>query len=125
VSQQIITAVFKAQDQFIAGLVNADPAILDAILVDTYVDTNEDGYCSDEAGVIDVLASGHLKLTSIEMSDTNVYLYGDAAVMTGIAAQTGAFQSQALTPKIRFTDTFVLQAGRWRVAASQRTTAPG
>ncbi len=122
--QQVVAAVLDAQDEFVAGLVNADAAALDAILVDTYVDTEEGGHRSDKAGVIAVLTSGDLKLTSITLLDHDVQVYGDAAVMTGTAAQTGAFQGRALTPKILFTDTFVLQGGKWRVAASQRTVAP-
>jgi hypothetical protein len=55
----------------------------------------------------------------------HVFQYGDFAVVTGTANQTGAFQGHPLTPKIVFTDSFVLQSGKWRVVASQRATAHG
>jgi hypothetical protein len=50
-----------------------------------------------------------------------VRTFGDIAVVTGVASQTGAYRGQALIPKIAFTDTFVLQDGKWRALASHRS----
>lgn len=50
-----------------------------------------------------------------------IYAYGDAAVVTGTAAQTGTFMGQALAPRVIFTDTFVSRGGMWRAVASHRS----
>src|SRR5262249_50213580 len=96
-------------------------ATLDSIFAETYVDTDEHGSRSDKQGVLAVLKSGQLKVESIKLSDMKVYDYGDAAVVTGRAAQVGTFEGTALAASIIFTDTFVRQNGKWRAVASQRT----
>ena len=95
----------------------ADTPALDTILVDTYVDTDEGGNRYDKAGVLAMLKSGDLELASIKLLDTQVHRYGDSAVLTGAAAQTGAFQGQPVAPKILFTAMLVF--GRWEVASGR------
>jgi hypothetical protein len=105
-------------------LVQADTAKLEAILVDTYVDTDEGGHQSDKSGTLAVLKSGDLKFKTIKLSNMKVYTYGDAGIVSGMATQDGTFKGGPVEPKIVFTDTFVLQNGIWKAAASHRTIAP-
>jgi hypothetical protein len=69
-----------------------------------------------------LLKSGALKLHKIQLSDMKRYVYGDASVVTGAAAQDGDFRGQPLADKIVFTDTFVRDGNSWKAVASQRTT---
>jgi hypothetical protein len=78
----------------------SDAATLDSIFADTYVDTDEHSHRTDKQGVLSVLKSGELKLESIKLSDMQVYVYGDAAVVTGSSSQAGNFKGQSLAPKI-------------------------
>jgi hypothetical protein len=119
------SALFDLENRWVAALVKGDIATLDSILVDSYVDTDEEAHRTDEHGVPAAFTSKDLEMKSIKLSDMHVFQYGDFAVVTGTAEQVGAFQGHALTPKIVFTDSFVLQNGKWRVVASQRTTAHG
>jgi hypothetical protein len=52
-----------------------------------------------------------------------VHVYGDAAVVTGSAAQAGNFKGQALAPKVIFTDTLIKRDGKWIAVASHRSAA--
>jgi ketosteroid isomerase-like protein len=122
-SGDVAKVLMVLENSWVNALVNADTAKLDAILVDTYADT-EDGHQSDKQGTLTVLKSGDLKFKSIKLSNMKVYAYGNAAVVTGMAAQDGTFKGQPMAPKLVFTDTFVLQDGTWKAAASHRTTAP-
>jgi hypothetical protein len=65
---------------------------LGAILVDSYLDTDESGCRFDKAAILGALKSGDLKLTSITLLETHVHRYGNSAVLTGVSEQTGAFQ---------------------------------
>jgi len=114
-------ALISLENKWVDALVKADTATLDSILADTYVDTDEHSHRSDKHGVLSVLKSGELKMESIKLSDMQVYVYGDAAVVTGSASQAGNFKGQPLTPAITFTDTFVRQNGKWKAAASHRS----
>jgi ketosteroid isomerase-like protein len=111
------------ENKWIEALEKSDAAALDAIFADTYVDTDEMSHRSDKQAVLAVAKSGDLKIESIKLSDMQVHVYGDAAVVTGSAAQAGNFKGHPLTAKIIFTDTFVKQNGKWRAVASHRSTA--
>jgi len=109
------------EEKWVAALAKSDTATLNSILSDSYVDTDEHGQRTDKQGVLSVLKSGDLKFESIKLSDMQVHHYGDAAVVTGAAAQAGNFRGQPLMPKIVFTDTFIRQNGKWRAVASHRS----
>lgn len=117
-------ALIDLENRWVAELVKADTAALDPIFAATYVDTDEGGSRTDKAGLLAVLKSGQLKMTSIKLSDMHVYLYDNFAVVTGAATQAGTFEGRPVAPKIVFTDSFFLQNGTWRAVASQRTTTP-
>jgi ketosteroid isomerase-like protein len=116
-------AFINLENKWVDALVKADTATLDSILADTYVDTDEHSHRSDKQGVLSILKSGELKIQSIKLSDMQVHVYGDAAVVTGSAAQAGNFQGQPLSAAITFTDTFIRQNGKWKAAASHRSAA--
>jgi hypothetical protein len=109
------------ENKWVAALVKFDATTLDSIFADTYVDTDEHSHRSDKQGVLAVLKSGDLKIASIRLSDMQVQLYGDAAVVIGSSAQVGNFKGQPLAPTIIFTDTFIRQNGKWRAVASHRS----
>jgi ketosteroid isomerase-like protein len=114
-------ALINLENKWVDALVKSDAATLDSILDDTYVDTDEQSHRSDKQGVLAVLKSGELKIASIKLSDMQVHVYGDAAVVTGSASQAGNFKGQPLTATIIFTDTFIRQNGKWRAVASHRS----
>ena len=115
-------ALIDLENSWVAALMKSDAMTLDSIFADTYVDTDEQSHRSDKQGVLSVLKSGELKMVSIKFSDMQVYVYGDAAVVTGSTAQVESFKGQPLTAMIIFTDTFVRQNMRWRAVASHRST---
>ena len=123
-TEDVAKKLTELENSWVAALVKADTVTLDAILVDTYVDTEEGGHRSDKAQTLAILKSGDLKMLSIKLSNMKVYAYGDAAVVLGMAAQDGTFKGKSIKGDIVFTDTFVLENGTWKAAASQRTTAP-
>jgi ketosteroid isomerase-like protein len=116
-------ALLDLENQWVDALTKSDTAKLDSIFVNGYVDTDEHNQRSDKQGVLALLKSGDLKIASIKLSDMRVYDYGDAAIVTGSAAQSGSFQGQPVTAKLIFTDTFIRQNGRWRAVASHRSAA--
>jgi hypothetical protein len=99
-------------------------ATLDAILEDTYVDTDESGCRSDKRAILAALTSGDLKLESITLLDNEVYRYGNSAVLIGASAQTGSFRGKPIAPKILFTATLILRNRKWTAVAANRTVVP-
>jgi len=123
--QSAESALLDLENRWVEALVKGDTVTLDAILIDSYVDTDEEGHRTNKRGVLAAFQSKDLKMTSIKLSGMKVYQYGGFAIVTGTAEQAGTFQGRPLTSTIVFTDSFVLQNGKWWVVASQRTTAHG
>jgi len=114
-------ALLDLESRWVGALMKSDAATLDSIFADTYVDTDEHSHRSDKQGVLSVLKSGELKIASITLSDMQVHVYGDAAVVTGSASQLGNFNGQPLAAAIIFTDTFIRRNGKWKAVASHRS----
>ena len=116
--------ILELQRRWVEALVKADTTTLDAILEDRYVDTDESGSRFDKRAILAALKSGDLKLDSVTLLETEVYRYGNSAVLTGASAQIGAFQSRPIAPKILFTATLILRNRKWTAVAAHRTAAP-
>jgi hypothetical protein len=116
-----VQPILEVQRRWVEALVEADTAALDAILVDSYIDTDESGFRSDKSGILAALKSGDLKLASITLLETDVHTYGDSAVLIGTSAQSGTFQGRPIAPKILFTAALVLRNRKWRAIAAHRT----
>jgi hypothetical protein len=113
-------ALVDVENKWVEALVKSDIATLDSI----FADTDEHSHRSRKEDVFSFLKSGDLKLDSIKLSDMQVHLYGDAAVVIGSSVQAGSFLGSPLATTIIFTDTFVWQNGKWRAVASHRSVAP-
>jgi ketosteroid isomerase-like protein len=60
---------------------------------------------------------------SLELSDMNIRVEGNTAIVTGINHVTGRDpQGKSFDRRARFTDTFIKRDGRWQVWATQGTT---
>jgi ketosteroid isomerase-like protein len=78
-----------------------------------------------KAEAVDALRTGKEVFESIELSDVNVRVDGDAAVVTGINRVRGRdAQGRPMDFRVRFTDAFVKRDGRWLVWAAQASRIP-
>jgi len=69
----------------------------------------------------DIASSKKATVTSANLSDLDVRVEGDSAIVTGINHVVGTDDKGAFDRKVRFTDTFVKRDGRWLVWATQGT----
>jgi ketosteroid isomerase-like protein len=116
--------VLMGLEQSWAGAMQkADVARVEAILADTYVDTDEMGRQTDKKGIVADLTSGNLKINSISLSSMQVHEHGSTATVTGRAIQDGSFNGQPLADSIVFTDTFQKENGAWKAVSSQSTSS--
>jgi len=123
-SEAATQALITVENNWVDALVKSDMTALDSIFADTYVDTDEHSHRGSKQDMFSFLKSGDLKLDSIKLSDMQVQIYGDAAVVVGSSTQAGSFLGGPVAEKIIFTDTFVKQNGKWRAVASHRSVAP-
>jgi len=109
------------EDRWAAALLKADANALAPILADTWVVTYVDGKVDNKAGELAALKAGTLKVSAYKNDDVRVFLYGDAAVVTGRASMKGVEHGKAIDLVMRWTDVFVRQNGQWRAVATQGT----
>jgi ketosteroid isomerase-like protein len=90
---------------------------VDGILADSYVWTDEEGGYHNKTATLATLKSPDYN-GSLRTANHQVFVYGDAAVVTGSAEQKGSIKGKPIASKIRFTDVFVKQNGTWKQVAS-------
>lgn len=80
------------------------------------------GLMSSKAQAIESMKSDKDVLESLDLSDMNVRVDGNTAVVTGINQVKGRDAAgKPFDRRVRFTDTFVKRDGRWMVWATQGT----
>jgi ketosteroid isomerase-like protein len=71
--------------------------------------------------LLNALKSGDIKLTSDDVSDMKVRVYGNTAVITGKAATKGTIGGKDASGQNTFTRVLVKKGGTWQTVALQQT----
>jgi ketosteroid isomerase-like protein len=83
------------------------------------------GDVMDRAGSINALKNDKTVFDDMGMSDLNIRIEGNTAIVTGIGWGKGKDgEGKPFDMKMRFTDTYVKRDGRWQAWASQATMIP-
>lgn len=106
------------------ALLRADTAALSRMVADEFVEISRLGTLRPKAANIRDIGNGDLHLTSIRYDSLLVRIYGDVAVLTGIADNTGTFHGVPFAGKIRYMRVFVRRDHRWQAIAMQQTPMP-
>jgi len=97
--------------------VRGDTATLERIYADDYSTVGTSGAVRNKAQAIADNKSGALKIESQSFDNVNVRVYGDAAVITGVATQKGQDKGRDISGQSRFTRVYVKRNGQWRIVA--------
>jgi len=106
------------------ALLHADTTALSRMIADEFVEISRLGQLRTRADNLRDIASGDLKLAAVAYDSQTVRTYGDVAVLTGIADNTGTFRGFPFRGKIRYTRIFVRRDGRWQAVLMQQTAMP-
>lgn len=116
-----VRAVELARGQ---ALLRADTVALSRMLADEFVEISRLGTVRTRAANLRDVASGTLRFLSVRYDSLTVRIYGDVAVLQGIADNTGTFRGFPFQGKLRYTRIFVRRDGRWQAVAMQQTSMP-
>jgi ketosteroid isomerase-like protein len=105
------------------AIVKSDIAKLDKYTADDYVLINMNGRMTGKSEMIEGFKSGSSKLTSDDLSDLKVRVYGNTAVVTGKADIKGTLGGTDATGQILYTRVYVKKDGRWQSVSLQQTRA--
>lgn len=98
--------------------VNRDAAALDALVSSRFVNTEWDGEISDKQKFLADIRDPRFKPTIANIQDVKMNFFGDTAVVTGVYHTQGTYQGKSYDHVGRFTDTWVLDLGKWQCVAS-------
>lgn len=103
------------------AILHGDSAALDRMTSDDYTFVTLRGEMLTKAAIVQNFRSGAAKYQSREISDLNIRVYGNSAVVTGRAIQKGAENGKDYSGDYWFTRVYVNQGGRWTTVALQTT----
>ena len=111
-------AVLQAERDGCVAYLRGDADKIANFLTDDYTLTNSKGEISTAADDIEDARSGRVHYDVFENYDMKARVYGGhTAIVTGRTKVKGNAQGKPIDIIVQFTDTFVKQSGRWRLAA--------
>jgi len=115
-------------DKFNTAFAEGDLDFLDRHTTSDYRHTNNSNRAFDKTAWFEYLASrkedldnGILKLERYEMSEINVQIYQNSALITGLVHTKGNHYSEVFDRKLRVTHLWVFQEGIWKRAGFHDT----
>jgi len=98
--------------------VHRDASALDQLVSSRFVNTEWDGEVSDKQKFLADIKDPLFKPTLANIQEVKMNFFGDTAVVTGIYHTQGTYQGRPYDHLGRFTDTWVLDMGKWQCVAS-------
>jgi ketosteroid isomerase-like protein len=123
-SSSVADEIKKLEQQRNEAILKGDTATLDKLTSDDYANTTAQGKIEKKAEILDGFKSGKIKFDSRELSDLDVRVYGNTAVVTGQVNQKATNNGADISGQSRFTRVYVKQNGRWVSVANQATPIP-
>lgn len=103
------------------ALLHADTVALSRMIAPEFIEISRLGQIRTREDNIREIAAGVLKLQTINYDSLTVRMYGNVALLFGIADNTGTFRGFPFAGKIRYTRVFVRRDGRWQAVSMQQT----
>ena len=93
-------------------------------LDDRLIYIHSNGWTQNKKDVIDDLLSEKLTYKKIEVSDVQIRIYPNSAIVTGIGDFSGAIDEKPFDLKLAYTEVYVLNKKRWMLASRHANRLP-
>jgi ketosteroid isomerase-like protein len=94
---------------------------LDMVLADTFVSVDTDGSVSSKREFLASIESPEYQPSQAVTEESNVKVYGNAAVVVGIFRVKGKEKGKPYVHRERFVDTWIKSNGKWQCVATTST----
>ncbi len=98
---------------------SGDIQFLEDILTDDFIGIGPLGFMLKKSEWMERHKSGDLKYESLDLKETNVRVYNDAAILVGRQEQKAAYKGNSINAQFRISLVFVKNSGRWKIAGLQ------
>ena len=116
--------LIRVESATVAALVAHDATALTTFLAPDWRIVTADASVMTRDALLKVLDAGTLKFESYKISDLDVRLYGDAAVVIGHGDSKLQWKREPIAAKEVFTDVFIRRDGQWQCVSSQSCDLP-
>lgn len=103
------------------ALLSADTTALSRMIAAEFIEISRMGQIRTKADNLREVGDGTLKLTSVKYDSLTVQVYGDVAILRGLADNAGTFRGFPFAGKLRYTRIFLRRDGRWQAVGMQHT----
>ena len=100
------------------AIVKGDQAAIDRITSADWMLTDAQGMLSSKAQSDAHRKSGAVKFESFKLDELKVRVFGDTAVVHGLATRKSSYQGKDTSGQYRSTDVFIKSNGRWQAIAA-------
>lgn len=123
-SEALKAQVREAEQQRLTAMTTADLDTLETLLDDCLSYGHSNGTMDTKDSLLEALRSGNIRYEAIQPSEMHVRLRGpDVALVTARADFKVALPERILEVDLRYTVTWNLTSGRWRMVEYQSTRA--
>ena len=116
-----VEAIRKIEEERNQAIIHGDAAALERMTSDDYTFVTLRGEMLGKSEIVRNFSTGAAKYQSRTISDLNIRVYGDSAVVTGRAVQKGAENGKDYSGDYWFTRVYVRQGRSWKTVALQTT----
>ena len=113
--------ILELERQRNEAIIKGDAAALDRMTANDYTFITLRGELRTKSEIVRGFKSGSFHYDSRKISDLNVRIYENTAIVTGRSNQTGKEDGKDYSGDYRFTRVYVNQGGRWQTVALQTT----
>ncbi len=103
------------------ALLASDTVALSRLVAPEFYEVSRFGQIRPRSANMREIATGALHLLTVNYDSTVVHVYGDVAVLSAIADNTGTYMGMPFSGKIRYTRVFVWRDDRWQAVVMQQT----
>lgn len=94
-----------------------DVAVMDRLLADDYIGISASGTIETKTEALALRRAGTLHITTLDLNDLKVRIYGDTAVVTSRADLEGTNGAANISGKYRYTRVYNRRYGQWKIVS--------
>lgn len=118
---KIETEVTKVDEEFHKAFRLEDASALENLLTENFIWTHSTGNIQTKAVILANVKSGKTQYETVETDDVKVYLYKNAAVVSGRSTRRYPGKD---TFWIRYTAVYIKEKGKWKASAFHSSHIP-
>lgn len=101
--------------QWCQAQLHNDVSLMDRLLADDYIGISSSGTIETKTEALALRRAGTLHITTLDLNDLKVRIYGDTAVVTSLADLQGTSGARDISGKYRYTRVYNRRYGQWKI----------